>query len=188
MSDIATPGLSLVTELSAKVGAPIDVGQTPHGVRRIVPILGGEVSGPRLNGTVMPGGVDYQVWRNDDVTEIHARYVIETAARTRVYVEASGLRRAPPDVDAAVVSGRASRAGLDLLSHRPGLRNVRSEPRLAHARGLSMCRRALSRSRGPAILRSDIGSSCRIGRRSGTSNVNENQASLGLKVKRTGRI
>ena len=48
MSDIATPGLSLVTELSAKVGAPIDVGQTPHGVRRIVPILGGEVSGPRL--------------------------------------------------------------------------------------------------------------------------------------------
>jgi Protein of unknown function (DUF3237) len=98
MSDIATPGLSLVTELSAKVGAPIEVGQTPHGVRRIVPILGGEVSGPRLNGTVMPGGVDYQVWRNDDVTEIHARYVIETSGGTRVYVEATGLRRAPRDV------------------------------------------------------------------------------------------
>jgi Protein of unknown function (DUF3237) len=98
MSDIATPGLSLVTELSAKVGAPIDVGETAHGVRRIVPILGGGVSGPRLNGTVMPGGVDYQLWRNDDVTEIHARYVIETAKGARVYVEASGLRRAPPDV------------------------------------------------------------------------------------------
>ena len=32
MSDIATPGLSLVTELSAKVGAPIEVGQTRHWV------------------------------------------------------------------------------------------------------------------------------------------------------------
>ena len=98
MSDIATPGLSLVADLSAKVGQPVDVGSTPHGVRRIVPILGGEVSGPRLNGTVMPGGVDYQVWRNDDVTEIHARYVIETTAGARVYVEATGLRRATPEV------------------------------------------------------------------------------------------
>ena len=98
MSDIATPGLSLVADLSAKVGQPVDVGSTPHGVRRIVPILGGEVSGPRLNGTVMPGGVDYQVWRNDDVTEIHARYVIETTAGARVYVKATGLRRATPEV------------------------------------------------------------------------------------------
>ena len=128
MSDIATPGLSLVTELSAKVGAPIDVGQTPHGMRRIVPILGGEVSGPRLNGTVMPGGVDYQVWRSDDVTEIHARYVIETAARARVYVEASGLRRGAARRDAAVVSGRAGRTELDLLSDRarPSKRPIRA--------------------------------------------------------------
>ena len=66
--------------------------------KNIVRLLGGEVNGPRLNGTVMPGGVDYQVWRNDDVTEIRARYVIETTAGARVYVEATGLRRAPPDV------------------------------------------------------------------------------------------
>ncbi len=98
MSDIATPGLTFVTDLSAKVGPPVDVGTTPHGARRIVPILGGEVRGPRLNGTVVPGGVDYQIWRNDDVTEIHARYVIDTTAGARVYVEANGLRHAPPDV------------------------------------------------------------------------------------------
>jgi len=106
MSDIATPGLSLVTDLSAKVGPPVDVGATPNGVRRIVPILGGEVSGPRLNGTVMPGGVDYQVWRKDDVTEIHARYVIETTKVARVYVEATGLRRAPPDVMRRLFQGQ----------------------------------------------------------------------------------
>jgi Protein of unknown function (DUF3237) len=127
MSDIATPGLSLVTELSAKVGAPIDVGETAHGVRRIVPILGGEVSGPRLNGTVMPGGVDYQLWRNDDVTEIHARYVIETAARTRVYVEASGLRRAPPDVMRRLFRGEpVERARFTFGPSRPSKRPIRA--------------------------------------------------------------
>jgi hypothetical protein len=95
MSEIATPGLSFVGELSAAVGPPIDVGTTPHGVRRIVPILAGEMTGPRLAGKLMPGGTDYQVWRSDGVTEIHARYVIETASGARLYVEASGLRRAP---------------------------------------------------------------------------------------------
>jgi uncharacterized protein DUF3237 len=98
MSEIATPGLSFVGELSAKVATPVDVGTTPQGVRRIVPILGGDMHGPRLSGKLMPGGTDYQVWRSDGITEIHARYVIETASGSRVYVEASGLRRAPPEV------------------------------------------------------------------------------------------
>jgi hypothetical protein len=98
MSEIATPGLSFIGELSAKVALPVDVGKIPQGMRRIVPILGGEMTGPRLTGKVMPGGTDYQVWRRDGITEIHARYVIETATGARVYVEASGLRRAPPEV------------------------------------------------------------------------------------------
>jgi hypothetical protein len=105
MNEIATPGLSFVTELTAKVDPPIDVGPTPNGLRRLVPILGGQARGPRLNGTVIPGGVDYQVWRHDDVTEVHARYVIETTTGARVYVETTGLRRAPPDVMRALQRG-----------------------------------------------------------------------------------
>jgi uncharacterized protein DUF3237 len=95
MSEIATPGLSFVGELSAAVGPPIDVGTTPHGIRRIVPILAGEMTGPRLAGKLLPGGTDYQIWRPDGVTEIHARYVIEAPSGALLYVEASGLRRAP---------------------------------------------------------------------------------------------
>jgi hypothetical protein len=95
MSEIASPGLSFVGELSAAVGPPIDVGTTPYGTRRIVPILAGEMTGPRLAGKLLPGGTDYQIWRRDGVTEIHARYVIETPSGARLYVEASGLRRAP---------------------------------------------------------------------------------------------
>ena len=98
MSDIATPELSFVGELSIKVAPPVDIGTIPQGLRRIVPLLSGEMTGPRLNGKLLPGGTDYQVWRSDGVTEIHARYVIETASGARIYVENSGLRRAPPDV------------------------------------------------------------------------------------------
>jgi hypothetical protein len=73
MSEIATPGLSFVGELRVAVGPPIDVGSTPHGIRRIVPLLAGEMAGPRLAGKLLPGGTDYQIWRSDGVTEIHAR-------------------------------------------------------------------------------------------------------------------
>ena len=107
MSQIATPGLSFLGELSATVGPPVDVGATPHGIRRIVPILSGEFGGPRFNGKVMPGGVDYQVWRSDGVTEIHARYVIEAPSGARVYVEASGLRRGPPEAMERLFRGEA---------------------------------------------------------------------------------
>ena len=57
MSEIATPGLSFVGELSAAVGPPVDVGTTPHGIRRIVPILAGEMTGPRLAGKVELGAI-----------------------------------------------------------------------------------------------------------------------------------
>jgi Protein of unknown function (DUF3237) len=150
MSEIATPGLSLITELSAKVGPPIDVGATPQGVRRIVPILGGDLTGPRLNGKVLPGGSDYQVWRNDGITEIHARYVIETTAGARVYVEASGLRRGPPEAMARLFRGEP--VDQSLIYFRTVPRFETSDPDLAWLmRGIFLC--AGARYPDRAVLR-----------------------------------
>ena len=97
MSEIATPGLTLVTDLTVLVAPPIDVGETPHGGRRIVPLLGGTFSGPRLNGRMIPGGSDFQYWRGDGCTEIHARYVLETGEGALIYAENTGLRHGPPE-------------------------------------------------------------------------------------------
>jgi len=97
MSEIATPGLEHVTDLHAEVAQTIDIGMTPHGVRRIVPIAGGRMVGPRLNGRMVPGGADFQYWRSDGCTEIHARYVIEADSGARIYVENTGLRDGPPE-------------------------------------------------------------------------------------------
>ena len=72
------------------------LGTMPHGVRRIASILAGEMTGPRLAGKLLPGGTDQPfIRRRDGVTEIHARYVIEASSGARLYVEATGLRRAP---------------------------------------------------------------------------------------------
>ena len=39
----------------------LDVGVAPFGHRRVVNILGGPVTGKRLNGRVLPGGADWQI-------------------------------------------------------------------------------------------------------------------------------
>src|SRR5262245_3767293 len=79
-------------------------GQTPYGERRVVDILGGRVEGPRLQGRILPGA-DWQIVRDDGVTDLTARYGIETDAGARILVRSDGLRRGPPDVVAALARG-----------------------------------------------------------------------------------
>ena len=94
---MASPTLVPVFDVIAEVAAPIEVGDTPQGARRMIPILGGRVSGPRLSGHLLEGGVDYQLIRPDGLAEIHARYIIETDGGARVYVENTGIRHGPPE-------------------------------------------------------------------------------------------
>ena len=70
-------------------------GQTPHGERRVVDILGGRVEGPRLQGRILPGA-DWQIVRGDGVTDLKARYGIETDAGARILVRSDGLRHGRP--------------------------------------------------------------------------------------------
>jgi uncharacterized protein DUF3237 len=94
-------------DLSVVVGQPIEIGSTAAGVRRVVPILGGEVSGARLQGRVLPAGADYQLIRADGVAELHARYVIETAHGSRIYVENTGLRHGSAEAMERLSRGEA---------------------------------------------------------------------------------
>lgn len=100
-----TPSLIHVFDIEATVAAPIEVGDTPLGARRMIPILGGRVSGPRLSGRLLESGVDYQIIRSDGLADIHARYIIETDAGARVYVENTGIRHGPPDAMARLRRG-----------------------------------------------------------------------------------
>jgi hypothetical protein len=42
-------------DLSADLEVPQEIGATPHGIRRIIYVQGGTVSGPKLKGEVLRG-------------------------------------------------------------------------------------------------------------------------------------
>lgn len=94
--DHLTPTLERVLELDVEVEEPIEIGQTGDGQRRIIPIRGGTVSG-RVDGHVLPGGADYQLFRVDRPSELVANYAFETDDGARVYVENRGIRFASPE-------------------------------------------------------------------------------------------
>jgi hypothetical protein len=101
------PALHTEYAFTARVTlAPLVViGQGPEGLRRYVPILGGTVDGPHLQGSVLAAGGDSQVMRADDVLSVEARYIIRTADGVNVSVVNRGIRHGPRDVIARLTAG-----------------------------------------------------------------------------------
>jgi hypothetical protein len=85
-------------EARVSVDKPIVVGDGPHGLRRIVPITGGIVTGPKLNGTVVPGGADWQFVRHDGTLQIEAKYTLKADDGTLIMITNRGVRRGPKEV------------------------------------------------------------------------------------------
>ncbi|HTW85366.1 MAG TPA: DUF3237 domain-containing protein [Candidatus Sulfotelmatobacter sp.] len=107
MTDFA-PTLDFVFEARVSVAEPVDFGDTPRGFRRrIVPITGGTVDGPRLRGRVLPGGGDWQTIRPDGTWELDARYALEAEDGTPITVVNHALRHAPPAVMARLSAGES---------------------------------------------------------------------------------
>lgn len=102
----AAPKLEFAFELRVRVGEPIEIGQVPHGRRRIVPILGGSVAGPMLKGSVPSGGADWQMIQPDGFSELDTRYTIQTEKGEIVYVQNAGIRTAPPEVMQKLLAGQ----------------------------------------------------------------------------------
>lgn len=107
MSIEDAPELELVARLVVRIAAPLEIGDVGAGRRRLIPILGGEVFGPRLTGIVEPGGADFQLVRPDSVAELDARYVLRLTDGTAVYVQNRAMRRAAPEVTERLMRGEA---------------------------------------------------------------------------------
>jgi hypothetical protein len=96
------PALEHLCDLTVQVGKPIEVGHGPQGLRRMIPILGWQVSG-RLAGRVLPGGADYQLIVGGTAAQLDARYVLELDDGTRLFVHNRALRVASADVTARLL-------------------------------------------------------------------------------------
>ena len=80
-----------VYEAIVEIGATVEVGDTPEGHRRYIPITGGTLKGERLRGEVLPGGADWQIERRDGVTEVDALYSMRCEDGTVIIVRNRGV-------------------------------------------------------------------------------------------------
>ena len=87
-----------VFTITARIGEVTSAGEIGHGVRRLIPIIGGEVKGETVNGKVLPFGADFQIIRPNELIELEAKYAFETDDGAVVYVENKGIRFGPVDL------------------------------------------------------------------------------------------
>jgi len=99
------PSLRLLYTSRIEIDTPLSVGRTRYGERRIIKIIGGAFAGPRLSGRVLSGGADWQVIRHDGITEVEARYTLETHDGALIYVSNWGIRRGSKEVMERLASG-----------------------------------------------------------------------------------
>jgi hypothetical protein len=94
-------------EVSADLEEPLEVGATPHGVRRIYGVKGGTFAGPKLKGQVLPGGGDWLLLRPDGAGELDVRSTMLTDDGHIIYIYYRGILAGPPEVAARILRGEA---------------------------------------------------------------------------------
>jgi len=74
------------------------VGATPNGGRRVGLVGGGTFEGPKLKGTILPGGADWIIARPDGSTTLDVRIVLETDDGATIGMTYRGMRHGPTEV------------------------------------------------------------------------------------------
>ncbi len=102
---IAKPELVHLCDLTVELAVPMELGDSPRGRRRIIPIVGGRVTGERLNGRILNLGADWQTILADGNAELDTRYSMETDDGALIDIRNFGYRHGPPEVIAALGRG-----------------------------------------------------------------------------------
>ncbi len=100
------PRTTPVYRLEATLGEPVELGDTAHGHRRIVPLTGGTFTGPALSGALLPGAsADWQTVLPDGTALGDVRYTLRTDGGDVLYVQSRGVRHGSPEVLARLSRG-----------------------------------------------------------------------------------
>jgi len=87
-----------VFEAIMKLDQTFDVGKTPYGHRDVYIVQGGTLSGEKINGSVMPGGLDFQLSFSNGGMEIEEIFVLRTADGKYIYLRSAGTAADKSDV------------------------------------------------------------------------------------------
>ena len=99
------PVLEHVCDYSVDLAPIKELGQGLAGKRRIIPIIGGSVEGPKIKGKILNVGADWQTVFDNGVAELDTRYAIETDDGAIIEVINFGYRHGPSEVLARIAAG-----------------------------------------------------------------------------------
>lgn len=80
------PRVEFVFEERVTLAPAVVLGQTAVGHRQYIPITGGTIAGPRLNGRVIPGGWDFQLRYESGCGTLTADYFLEADDGTVIHI------------------------------------------------------------------------------------------------------
>ena len=101
------PELQWVFSVDVEVDPAIEQGEINGGTTRFIPIKGGKLYGPRLQGEVLEGGGDWQTIRHGGLTDIEARYFLKATDGTVIEVHNPGVRVADEETTGKLARGES---------------------------------------------------------------------------------
>ena len=104
MLALQPPTIRPFCTLEVELAPILDLGLGRYGQRRIIPIIGGQVTG-QVSGTILDVGADWQSVAQDGVAELDARYAFRTPDGALVEIVNQGFRHGPPEVMQQLASG-----------------------------------------------------------------------------------
>ncbi len=99
------PKLGHVCRLTVDLDPIREMGTGRAGHRRIIPIVGGTVSGERLSGRLLNLGADWQTIFDNGLAELDTRYAMETHDGATIEIINYGYRHGPKEVIDALARG-----------------------------------------------------------------------------------
>ena len=89
------PKFEFVYECDATLTPAVEMGKTVEGQRRIIPITGGTVRGPKIRAELLSGGWDWNLSRNDGASSVEAAYYMKTDDGVLIRIFNKGVGGAP---------------------------------------------------------------------------------------------
>ena len=96
--NLLEPRSQLLFEITMPLEPAQDLRPGPNGHRRIFIVKGGHFAGPRLKGSVLPGGGDWTLVGPDGSARLDVRITLQTDDDVLIYSHYMGALNGPPDV------------------------------------------------------------------------------------------
>jgi hypothetical protein len=87
-----------VFEANLKLDQTYEVGRTPYGQRDVFVIQGGTISGQKITGSVIPGGLDFQLSFSNGGMEIEQIFMLRTDDGKYIFLRSAGTAADRSDV------------------------------------------------------------------------------------------